>query len=248
MSISILTALAGLALAVAQTPASAPAPAPKPAAKPTPAGSLDPRAAEPGKLPLPTVIEKIQKNYDQAKDFKARFAQKYTSAAFGRTKVSTGQITFKKPGRMRWDYDPPEAKMFLSTGQVLWMYEPEDKQAYRQDLKQSQLPAALSFLLGKGRLSDEFEIVPAGEVPYGTGGDYRLSLKPKQPQATYKSIYFIVDPKTFFVIQSVLVNAQGDVNDITFSDLKVNSKIADALFKWSPPAGTRVVDTAAVKK
>jgi outer membrane lipoprotein carrier protein len=210
--------------------------------------TLDQRAAAPGRLPLPTVVERMQRNYDQAKDFTARFSQKYTNSAFNRTKVSTGQLTFKKPGRMRWDYDPPEPKMFLSTGQLLWMYEPEDKQAFKQDLKQSQLPAALSFLLGKGKLTDEFEIVPAGEVPYGSPKDYRLSLKPKQPQATYKSIYFVVDAKTFYVTESVLVNAQGDVNDITFSDLKVNSKVPDAVFKWSPPAGTRVIDTGTLKK
>jgi outer membrane lipoprotein carrier protein len=217
-------------------------------AAPTSSGTLDTRAAAPGRLPIPTVVDKMQKNYDQAKDFKAAFSQKYTNVAFNRTKVSTGQLTFKKPGRMRWDYDPPEPKMFLSTGQLLWMYEPEDKQAFQQDLKQSQLPAALSFLLGKGRLGDEFEIIDAGAVPYGTASDYRLSLKPKQPQATYKSIYFIVDPRTFYVTESVLVNAQGDVNDITFSNLKVNSKVADATFKWVPPAGTKVINTKALTK
>src|SRR4051794_6749346 len=217
---------------------------------PAGAGSptLDTRAAPPGRLPISTVVERMQHNYDEAKDFRARFSQKFTNVAFGRTKVSAGQITFKKPGRMRWDYDAPEAKMFLSTGQLLWMYDPEDKQAIKQDLKQSQLPAALSFLLGKGRIADEFEIAPAGEVPYGTPNDYRLALRPKQPQATYKAITFVVDPKSFLVVESVLVNAQGDVNDITFTDLKVNTKVPDSVFKWVPPAGTRVVDAGGLKK
>src|SRR4051794_18271473 len=81
--------------------------------------TLDTRAAPPGRLPISTVVERMQHNYDEAKDFRARFSQKFTNVAFGRTKVSAGQITFKKPGRMRWDYDAPEAKMFLSTGQLL---------------------------------------------------------------------------------------------------------------------------------
>jgi outer membrane lipoprotein carrier protein len=200
------------------------------------------------KMPLGAVVERMQKNYDQAKDFQARFSQKYTNVAFGRTKVSTGEVSFKKPGRMRWDYDKPEAKMFLSTGRLLWLYEPEDKQAFKQDLKQSQLPGALAFLLGKGKLSDEFELGAAGDIPYGSVADYRLSLKPKQPQATYKSIFFVVDPRSFLVTESVLVNAQGDINDITFSDFKVNTRIPDTLFKWTPPAGTRVIDTAKLSK
>jgi outer membrane lipoprotein carrier protein len=202
----------------------------------------------PAKLPLATVVEKMQKNYDQARDYRARFSQKYTSVAFNRTKVSTGEVSFKKPGKMRWDYDQPEKKMFLSTGKVLWLYEPEDKQAFRQDLKQSQLPAALSFLLGKGKLSDEFEIGLAGEIPYGSPADYRLSLKPRQPQATYKSIYFIVDASSFLVNESVLVNAAGDVNDITFSGVKVNTRLTDADFTWKQPPDVKVIDTAKLTK
>ena len=204
--------------------------------------------AAPGRLPLPAVIERMQKNYDQAKDFHAHFSQKYTNVAFNRTKVSSGEVTVKKGGRMRWDYDKPDPQLFVSDGRVLWLYEPNDKQAFKQDLKQSQLPAALSFLLGKGKLSDEFEIALADDVSYGAKTDYRLSLKPKQPQATYKSIYFIVDAKTFYVTESVLENAQGDINDISFADLRVNAKVPDTLFKWSAPAGTRVIDAGKMAK
>jgi hypothetical protein len=40
--------------------------------------------------------------------------------------------------------------MFLYNEQVLWLYEPSEKQAFKQDRKTSQLPAALAFLMGKG--------------------------------------------------------------------------------------------------
>jgi outer membrane lipoprotein carrier protein len=199
------------------------------------------------RLPLSAVVEKMQKNYDQAKDFKAHFSQKYTNIAFNRTKVSSGEVTVKKGGRMRWDYDKPDPQMFVSDGRLLWLYEPNDKQAFKQDLKQSQLPEALAFLLGKGKLADAFEITAANDIKYGSPTDYRLSLKPKQAQATYKSIYFVVDPKTFYVTESVLVNTQGDVNDITFSDLKVNTKVPDSLFTFKPPADARVIDTGKIR-
>jgi outer membrane lipoprotein carrier protein len=200
------------------------------------------RETEPRRLPLDAVLEHIQRNYDRARTFKARFSQKNTSAAFGRSRTVTGQLAFKKPGRMRWEYDPPESKLFLAIGQTLWMYEPGDKQAYKQDLKQSQLPAALSVLLGKGRLRDEFEIALAGEITYGKPTDYRLWLRPKKPRTAYKSIYFIVDPRTFYVTEAVLINSLGDVNDMLFSDVKLDEGVLDSLFKWEPPAGTHVID------
>jgi outer membrane lipoprotein carrier protein len=216
------------------------APAPSPSSVP---------AAAPGPE-LRTVLERMQKRYDQAKDLRARFSQNYTRAVVGRATLSTGTLTFKKPGRMRWDYEKPEPRMFLSTGQVLWLYEPEEKQAFKQDLKSSQLPAALAFLMGKGKLTDEFEVAfspePTAEAKEklpGRPGDIRLQLSPKQPQSTYKSILFVVDPKEFLVRESVLVDAQGNANHFTFDNLEVNTKVADSLFKWSPPAGVRVVDT-----
>lgn len=197
---------------------------------------------------LATVIDRMQKRYDQAKDFRAHFTQEYGRAVVGRTTVSTGEITFKKPGRMRWDYDKPEPRMFLSNGQVLWLYEPSEKQAFKQDLKTSQLPAALAFLMGKGKIVDEFDVsFAAGDQP-GRPGDYRLALTPKQPQSAYKSILFVVDPKEFLVRESVLVDSQGNTNHFIFETMAVNTKVPDSVFKWSAPAGVRVVDTGQMGK
>jgi outer membrane lipoprotein carrier protein len=197
---------------------------------------------------LHTILERMQKRYDEAKDFHARFTQNYSRAVVGRATVSTGTITFKKPGRMRWDYDKPEARMFLSDGKVLWLYEPTEKQAFKQELKTSQLPAALAFLMGKGKITDEFDVSFAKDKSRGRPGDHRLALSPKQPQSAYKSILFIVDPKEFLVRESVLVDAQGNTNHFVFDGLEVNTKVADSVFKWSPPAGVRVVDTGQMGK
>jgi len=204
--------------------------------------------ATPARLDLPTVVTRVQSRYDQAKDFQAHFTQNYSRSVVGRVTVSSGEVHFKKPGRMRWDYDKPEARMFLSTGQFLWLYEPSEKQAFKQDLKTSQLPAALSFLLGKGKIADEFEVTWSNDARFGHPDDYRLSLRPKQPQSTYKSIVFVVDAADFSVRESVLVDQQGNVNHFVFSDLKINAKVSDDVFRWSPPAGVRVVDTGNMGK
>ena len=204
--------------------------------------------AKPARLELPTVVARVQSRYDQAKDFQARFTQTYSRSVVGRVSVSSGQVHLKKPGRMRWDYDKPEARMFLSNGQFLWLYEPEEKQAFKQDLKTSQLPAALAFLMGKGRIADEFEVAWSKDTRFGRPDNYVLSLRPKQPQSTYKSIVFVVDASDFSVRESVLVDQQGNLNHFVFSDLKINAKVSDEVFRWSPPAGVRVVDTGKLGK
>jgi len=230
-----------LAMVMAATPTATPI-----AAKPT--TPQPPATASQANLDLQTVVDRMQKRYDQAKDFRARFSQNYSRAAVGRSTLSTGTVALKKPGRMRWDYDKPEPRMFVSNGQVLWLYEPTEKQAFKQDLKNSQLPAALAFLMGKGKIVDEFDVGFAKDAKQGRPGDYRLALTPKQPQSSYKSILFVVDPKEFFVRETVLVDPQGNINHFIFDDLQVNDKVPDTLFKWTPPAGVRVVDTGQMGK
>jgi outer membrane lipoprotein carrier protein len=215
-------------------------------AKPATAKSAPPSAATatPSRLELKTVVDRVQKRYDGAKDFRARFNQTLTNAAFARQTSSSGEVLLKKPGRMRWNYALPEPKMYLADGNTLWLFEPEDRQAFKQDLKSSQLPAALAFLTGQGKLTSEFDVTFAGKTPYGTARDVVLSLSPRTPQAQVKTILFVVDPATFNVRESVITDGQGNVNDLLFSDIRVNTGVPDATFHWAPPPGVRLIDAA----
>ena len=44
----------------------------------------------------------------------AQFSETYSGA--GMTRTESGTLTLKKPGRMRWDYEQPRPKMFLTDG------------------------------------------------------------------------------------------------------------------------------------
>lgn len=204
------------------------------AAPPAPAARLD----------LGAVVDKVQRRYDSATDFRARFTQTLTSAAMGRKTNSAGAVMFKKPGRMRWDYEKPERATYVSDGNTLWLYEPDDQQAFKQSLSASQLPAALAFLTGKGKLANEFDITLVDKSAYAAPGDYVLGLSPKVAEPQVKSLLFVVDGKTFDVRESVITDSQGNVNDLTFADIKTNTKIPDGEFKWSAPSGVRIIDTS----
>ena len=200
------------------------------------------------RLDLKVVVERVQKRYDDASDFRAHFSQTLTNPTFKRKSALAGEVLLKKPGKMRWNYQTPDVKMYLADGAHLWLYEPEDKQAFKQELKSSQLPTALAFLTGKGKLTDEFEIAFSSQPGWGAARDYVLSLRPRQPQPQVKDLTFVVDPDSFLVRESVLVDGQGNVNDMLFSDIKIGTGLPDSTFRWSPPAGIRVIDTAKLGK
>ncbi|MGB0647376.1 MAG: outer membrane lipoprotein carrier protein LolA, partial [Bradymonadia bacterium] len=98
------------------------------------------------------VIMKLQHLYKTARSITAHFSQNYTYAVYKRTQKSSGRLFLKKPGLMRWDYRKPETKVFVSNGDDLWVYEPNKNQAHRKSLRESEIPIAISFLMGEGNL------------------------------------------------------------------------------------------------
>ena len=215
----------------------------KPAAPQTPAPAANVAPAAPVASeapPVATTVARIQKFYEGTQDLHARFDQELTAAIGGKKKAS-GDVWLKKPGRMRWEYQKPERKLMVADGSTLWVYEPEDEQAFRQALKTSSLPSSVTFLLGTGKLSDEFDISYQHLDGVGAPGDLVLKLVPRQATAAYRNLDFVVDPKTFMVKETVVHDQQGGVNHLRFHDVETNKGLANSRFEFTPPAGTRIL-------
>ncbi len=223
----------------------APAPAaktPAPAAKPVTAAAPQAVAAAPGSTPQAAeVVAKLQKVYEQTTALKARFAQTL-SGPTGKRQAS-GVVVLKKPGKMRWDYEKPDKKLFVADGTTLWVYEPDEDQAFKQSLSSTQLPTQVSFLFGRGKLLQEFDISYLTGATFGEPGDFVLKLVPKVATAQYRYLVFVVSPTTFMVKETVLYDQQGGTNHIVFAALESNPKtgVDDSRFAFTPPATTKII-------
>jgi outer membrane lipoprotein carrier protein len=70
-----------------------------------------PRAADPTAAEL---ARALQKKYDTVRDFSADFVQTYKGGVVKRQLTEKGRMLIRKPGKMRWEYDTPEKKLFVS--------------------------------------------------------------------------------------------------------------------------------------
>ena len=87
--------------------------------------------------------------YQRARDLKAVFFESYTDGN-GAISAESGTAYFSRPGRMRWDYESPEKKLFLVDGTNVWFYVPADHTASRAKLSQSSdWRTPLALLAGK---------------------------------------------------------------------------------------------------
>jgi outer membrane lipoprotein carrier protein len=217
------------------------------AAQPQPVSTPAATAAQPGKggaakESASQLADRVQRFYDATRDLHAHFDQTLTSQVGGAKKAS-GEVWLKKPGRMRWDYAKPEKKLMVADGQTLWVYEPEDEQAFKQDLRGSTLPLSVSFLVGQGNLKSEFDVsvVPPPTPDLASGDQVVLKLVPKTATTAYRHLLFVVDPKTGQVLKTQIYDQQGGVNQLVFGSIESNRGVDDAKFRFSPPAGTKIL-------
>lgn len=227
----------GLLVGVTVTAASA-GPTGAPSAMPAPPGA--PAApADTGPTAL-QIADRIQAFYDSTAVFKAGFEQRYWVKAHDKVKHSSGQVVFKKPGKMSWRYSN-NGNRVVSDGDTVRIYEQQNRQMYEQKIDNSQYPAALSFLIGGGKLKKEFKLVKLNAREMSFEGGFVLMGVPKKPNPAYQRIVLYVDAKTNQVRRVLLLDAQGNRNRFTFVDPVVNPPIPDSEFKFTPPPGTQVI-------
>ena len=132
----------------------------------------------PVKEPRAALASKVQRFYEHAKDFSARFVQTTTYPTFGNVKRAAGKVFLKKPDLLRWEYD--DGRLIVLDGKSLWNWNPEDKEAsVKRAFGIAQVPQEFSFLFGKGNLLDKFNPKILEQKPEGLPAGEALELTPR---------------------------------------------------------------------
>jgi outer membrane lipoprotein carrier protein len=208
------------------------------------AGALTFAPARPADAAGPTadeIAKRVQAFYDSTKTFRAGFTQTYTIKVQNVKKVSTGKVTFEKAGKMSWAYDAPNGNRVVSDGTTIKVYEKENEQMFETPVKNSQYPAALSFLMGKGQLAKDFTMRLLDPAQMKFEGGYVLEGTPKEATPAYQKVLFYVDAQTSQVRRALILDAQGNRNRFDFKDPVVNKPVDKSEFEFTPPPGTKII-------
>ena len=182
----------------------------------------------------------VQKRYEQVQDLRARFVQISTSGALAETSTAKGTVLVQRPGKIRWTYD--DGRVIVLDGETIRIYSPDDNQLQIAPLAEGGVsPTALSFLMGDGRLSDEFTGRIAkpeqGRAAPGLG----LELMPRADSG-FESLVLWLDPRSYELRESVLVDLFGNRTRIELSEAVYNSGVKPDAFRFEPPKGTQEID------
>jgi outer membrane lipoprotein carrier protein len=182
------------------------------------------------------VVERIQGFYEETRALKGQFSQR-VELAMGQVEEARGAFYLKRPGMMRWEYERPEQRLLVTNGSILWAYTPTDRQVIVQDLKTAVSSIPFDFLVGAGRLTDQFVL---RQVDL-RGGAYRLVLIPRRPDPHLSQMEMEVDEATLYIRSLTIQDPYNNRTVMRFSHLEVKSDLPTDLFSFVPPPGVKVL-------
>jgi len=194
---------------------------------------------EDSRVSLDDIIKKIEKRY-AVPGFSAHFFQTSTIKAMEITDRAAGKAFFKRPGKMRWEYETPDRQTIITDNETLWIFRPEDNQVMI-----GKAPSffeggkGFSFLSDMKLIKKKFSIDLEKKTE---DGYYELKLLPREKAFDVSVIYLSISTKTFDVVRIITANSYGDETRIVFSDIQFIQKIDDSMFSFKLPQGIEVLN------
>ncbi len=165
-------------------------------------------------------VLKAQHYLNQIKTLHARFVQVSSNGAYAQ-----GEVYVRRPGRMRFEYDPPHPVLMIADGTTLLYYDKELKQATFIPLWETPL----WFLIRKKvDLTGNIEVSAVERV----AGVIRITVQEKDAGAA-GAVTLVFSDQPLALRRWVVTDAQGITTEVTLLDAEYGGKVPDKLFDYS---------------
>jgi outer membrane lipoprotein carrier protein len=203
------------------------------------------------------VLRVFEARYRHAQTMKATFLERYSEG--GRVeRVESGTAYFRRPGKMRWEYEAPEKNLFLVDGKTAWFYVPSDHTVTRIPARQSEdWRTPLALLAGEMKVSRICAQVNLDDsvVPENSGDVVlRCTLKQTGKRQERDAEDALTGGSQPDLVQFEVVRATGELRRILihqrggvqvefqFRNWEFNPPVEESLFHFVPPKGVAIVN------
>ncbi|MBI4467312.1 MAG: outer membrane lipoprotein carrier protein LolA [Acidobacteria bacterium] len=197
--------------------------------------------AAPAEPSLKEIVQGVEQHYNRTRTLEAHFVQRYTLGST--TLVESGRVYFQKPGRMRWDYDSPEPKLFLTDGEYAYLYVPAEQQARRQRIKQApEWQATFALLLGRVKLERMFDRMQLVRVHELEGSvRWQLRGRARSKKQAFEEVWLDLNDR-YQVLRIEIRQRDGSLMEFHFRRWREGQPLPPDLFRLRVPPGTAWLD------
>ena len=187
------------------------------------------------------VLKQAAGAYANVRSIRAEFSQWQDNPLLGKRTTSRGTIYQRQPDRFLMKFSQPEGDIIVSDGEYFWLYYPsvDAKQVLRSRATDvGGLDLQAQFI---GDPTRRFTFTDQGAESVGNRPARVITLVPRQA-AGYKSLKVWIDNRDHLVRRFELTMDNGVTQHFDLSNLQVNPTLSNDLFRFTPPAGARVID------
>ena len=180
----------------------------------------------------------------------ATFAWDQYQKVINETETQKGKIYFRRQGKeiqMFADVMEPDAKSVLFTGGKIQLYQPKIDQVTEYTTGKNRSDLESYLVLGFGGsghdLLKSYDVKYLGEESALDVKSAKLELIPKSDKVknTIARILLWIDPARGISVQQQFFEPSGDYRLAKYSEIRVNQKLADSVFKLKTTGKTKVV-------
>ncbi len=191
------------------------------------------------------LIRSIDGRQQKIQTLTAHFSQKKETALVKAPLLSSGTVKYKRPNRIYWQYDHPEATEMALDGKKMVIYSPGRGQAEQYSLTRghrlTQFLEPLTNIFQKtfAQLEEGYAISYDG-----LEGDrlYRFGLMPKEAriQKFLSRVDLGIDKTSGAILRFKMLEANGDCLSLEFTNLQINPPLTDDDLQIKIPPSVRV--------
>ena len=193
-------------------------------------------------------LEKLEVKYREVTTIQGEFQQLKKNVYFREEIKSQGVFYFKKPGKFRCDYLPPNESIYILANDTAWLYVPEIKQVDKVYMGQrtSRVERLNHMLLGFGvSVQDVREVYAVETVDSGDEKNsvaIKFTLLKPNPDVNFESITIWFDNESLAAKKVYIDEIGEDETIIDLKEIKVNTNISEALFRPFFPKDVEIIE------
>lgn len=177
------------------------------------------------------VLDQVERHMAAVRSMTARFTQVAPGGA-----VTQGQMTLKRPGRVRFEYEPSVPVLVVADGTSLWLVDYEVAQVQRYPIRETPLAGLLG---NPGDLRKKADVVAIAQ----DAASNLIAIEAqdrKHPEYGKLTLLFRRDAKLpggLLMIGWSVVDAQGQTTRVQLSDIRLNPQVPNSAFDFKDPRG-----------
>jgi len=173
-------------------------------------------------MALPAAAEKLSLGEISSYLNELRTAQGQFTQVNEDGSISTGRILLKRPGRVRFEYDPPEAALVVADGDTVGIVDPRSNEKQGYPLHRTPLKIILARDVDLTR-----ERMVVGHASDGVTTTVRAQ-DPENPEYGSIDLVFTADPVE--LRQWIINDANGGSTTLILGELRRDMRLADEQF------------------